>query len=69
MSHSKTHHSEAEASVHYPMEPDPVYPELGPAEAAGPAYSGGTSSSSLFDKMHGQNLPAVKMGDKSGLKS
>ena len=48
MSHSKTHHSEAEASVHYPMEPDPVYPELGPAEAAGPAYSGGTSS--LFDR-------------------
>ena len=49
MSHSKTHHSEAEASVHHPMEPDPVYPELGPAEAAGPAYSGGTSS--LFDNV------------------
>ena len=49
MSHSKTHHSEAEASVHHPMEPDPVYPELGPADAAaGPAYSGGTSS--LFDR-------------------
>ena len=39
----ETHHSEAnaKASVHHPMEPDPVCPELGPADAAaGPAYSG-----------------------------
>ena len=42
----ETHHSEAsKASACHPMEPDPVYPELGPAEAAAePAYSGGTSS-------------------------
>ena len=49
---SKTHmirHSEALASTHHPIAPDPVYPELGPAEAAGPAYSGGTSS--LFDNV------------------
>ena len=32
----ETHHSEAnaKASVHHPMEPDPVCPELGPAAAA-----------------------------------